>query len=144
MPIARAQLVRLQGVEDAQGLPRVAADRQIIDRGIADDAPGIDDEGRTQADALVLVQDAERAGPLARSHAGPLSGALRLGVTLLPEIAVASEIGVTLLPEIAVASEIGGDPGLVARPREAEFRLFGKLPREAGDCMLRGEGEDIR
>jgi LysR family hydrogen peroxide-inducible transcriptional activator len=64
---------------------------------------------------------------------------------------VAGGLGVTLLPGIALASEIGGDGQLVARPlttpaaareialawrksspREAEFRLFGELLREAG------------
>ena len=75
---------------------------------------------------------------------------------------VAGGLGVTLLPALAVDSEIGNDPGLVARPlaasaareialawrksspREAEFRLFGTLLREAGEGMLGTAGEDGR
>jgi hypothetical protein len=58
--VARAQLVGLQRVEHAQHFLRVAADRQVVDRGEADDAVRIDDEGRAQRHAGVLVEDAER------------------------------------------------------------------------------------
>lgn len=76
---------------------------------------------------------------------------------------VAGGLGVTLVPAIALDSEIGNDPALVARPlaataaareialawrrsspREAEFRLFGELLREAGAGMLHGNGEERR
>src|SRR4051794_20280888 len=60
VPVARAQLVGLQRIEHAQHLGRVATDGQIVDRREPDHALGIDDEGRTQRDALPLVEHAER------------------------------------------------------------------------------------
>src|SRR5262245_51706533 len=55
LPVAGAELVGLQGVEDAQDFLRVPADAQVVDRGEADDALGIDDEGCAQGDAFLLV-----------------------------------------------------------------------------------------
>src|SRR5262249_6092267 len=61
LPVAGAKLVGLQRVEHAQDLLRVAADAEVVDRHEADHALGIDDEGGAQRDALLLVEDAERA-----------------------------------------------------------------------------------
>src|SRR3954454_12410071 len=52
LPIARGQFARLQRVERTQHFVDVAADRQIVNAGEADDAFGIDDEGRAQGDAV--------------------------------------------------------------------------------------------
>src|ERR1700682_2343740 len=44
LPVARAQLAGLQGVEDAQHLVHVPAHREVAHRGQADDALRVDDE----------------------------------------------------------------------------------------------------
>ena len=45
LPIARAKLIGLQRVENAQHLGRVTPDRKIVHAGETDDAFGIDQEG---------------------------------------------------------------------------------------------------
>src|SRR5690606_24104089 len=64
LPVARAQLVRLQRVENAQRLGRVAADIEAVHRDMLDDIVGIDDEGRAEGDALAGIENAERAREL--------------------------------------------------------------------------------
>ena len=46
--VARAQLVGLQAVKNAQDLVRVAAHIQVVDADVLDDVVGVDDEGRAQ------------------------------------------------------------------------------------------------
>jgi hypothetical protein len=65
LPIARAQLVGLERVEDAQHLGHAAADAQIVHAHPANRPRGIDDERGAQRDPLRLVQDAERGRQLA-------------------------------------------------------------------------------
>src|SRR4051812_19348569 len=65
LPVAGAELVGLQGVEDAQHFLRVAADVQAVHRGPLDGAVRVDDEGRAQRHAGFLVEDAERGRELA-------------------------------------------------------------------------------
>src|SRR5277367_6772022 len=57
--VARAELIGLQAVEDAQDLFRVAADVEVVHAHVLDRAFGIDDEGRAQRHAFVLVTNAE-------------------------------------------------------------------------------------
>src|SRR5215471_21336921 len=59
LPVARAQLVRLQRIEHAQHLFRVAAYAHVVDGNEADDALRVDDESGAQRDPFLLVQDAE-------------------------------------------------------------------------------------
>src|SRR5512132_2582305 len=59
LPVAGAQLVRLQSIEDTQHFLRVTADIEIIHRDEADDPLRIDDERRAQTHALALVEDAQ-------------------------------------------------------------------------------------
>ncbi|MGH7039905.1 MAG: LysR substrate-binding domain-containing protein [Stellaceae bacterium] len=116
---------------------------------------------------MLLLED----GHCLRQHAlqacelaGPGRHEVFQGTSLKTLVAmVAGGLGVTLVPALALESEIGNDPALAARPlatpaaareialawrkgspREAEFRLFGKLLREAGAGMLCGDGEEAR
>src|SRR5436190_24050660 len=57
--IARAELVGLQAVEDAQHLLGIAADVEVVDADVLDRVVGIDDERRAQRNAFVLVADSE-------------------------------------------------------------------------------------
>src|SRR5260221_6670204 len=65
LPVAGAELVGLQRIEHAQHFLRIAADREVAHRHEADDALGVDDEGRAQTDALGLVENAEPLRELA-------------------------------------------------------------------------------
>src|SRR5690625_5001031 len=64
LPVAGAEFVGLQRVQDAQGLLRVPADTQVVHGHVADDAVRVHDEGGPQADAFVHVKDAELGGEL--------------------------------------------------------------------------------
>src|SRR5262245_42738554 len=46
LPVARAELVRLQSIQDAQHLVHTATDRQVVHRDVADDPLRVDDERR--------------------------------------------------------------------------------------------------
>src|SRR3546814_18863244 len=61
LPVAGAEFVRLQRVEDAQRLLRVPSDVQVVDRDVADTAFRIDDEGRPQPQAGKNVVSGKRA-----------------------------------------------------------------------------------
>src|SRR5437763_1966913 len=63
-PVAGAELVGLQRVEDSKRLLRVAADIEAVDRDVLDDVVGIDDEGGAIGDALIRSDDAERVRQL--------------------------------------------------------------------------------
>src|SRR5579859_8084762 len=63
--VARAQLVGLQRIEDTQHFLDIAADREVVDAGEADDAVRIDDEGRAQGDTLIGVEHAASLRQLA-------------------------------------------------------------------------------
>src|SRR3982751_6283647 len=52
-PVARAELVRLESVEHAESLRRVAADVEAVDRDVLDHIVRIDDEGRAEGDAFI-------------------------------------------------------------------------------------------
>src|SRR5262245_49199799 len=65
LPVARAELVRLQRVQRPQHFVDVAADAQVVHRREADDPLGIHDERRTERHAFLLVEDAERRRQLA-------------------------------------------------------------------------------
>src|SRR5690348_2895679 len=85
LPVARAELVGLQRVEHAQHFLRVAADAQIVDRGKANHALGIDDEGGAQRHAGLLVEDAERRAQLALDVREPRECHLaQIGAALSP------------------------------------------------------------
>src|SRR5665213_833564 len=71
LPVAQAELIGLEGVEQAQRLLRIAPDIEVVDRDVADDALRIDDEGGAQRHARPLVEDAERRGQLALDVAEP-------------------------------------------------------------------------
>src|SRR5687768_2485177 len=62
LPVARAKLVRLKGIEDTERFLRVAPDIEAVDRHMLDDIVGIDDEGGAIGDACVRSDDAERVG----------------------------------------------------------------------------------
>src|SRR5690606_32137790 len=49
--IAGAKLIRLQGVENAQRVLRIAADAEIVDVNVLDDVVRVDDEGGAQRNA---------------------------------------------------------------------------------------------
>src|SRR5262245_8486087 len=57
--VARAQLVGLQAVEDAQHLVRIAANVQVVHRHVLDHVVRVDDEGRAQRDAGLRIAHAE-------------------------------------------------------------------------------------
>ena len=62
LPVAGAQLVRLQRVEHAHHFLDITADAEIGDHDEADDALRIDDEGRALRNAFVRIQNAKRRG----------------------------------------------------------------------------------
>src|ERR1700741_3522890 len=63
-PVARAQRVGLERIENTKRLLRVAADVQAIDRDVLDHVVGVDDEGRSESDSLLLGEDSESLGEL--------------------------------------------------------------------------------
>ena len=61
-PVSRADLVRvglhvLEGLQNPQGFINVTTHGQVVDRGVHDDAIGIDDEQATQGDTLSIIED---------------------------------------------------------------------------------------
>src|SRR5579863_8997522 len=135
LPVAGAELVGLQRVEDAQHLLWIAADAEVVHRGEADDALGIDDEGRPERYALVLVEDAERGRELALDVGEPREGDLaEILAALAPrdmdELAVdrQTEKLRVAVAEVAVegveADDLGrADEGEVLRPGENDQPL---------------------
>lgn len=63
-PVARAQFVGLQRIEEAQRLLRIAANVQTIDRDMLDHIVGVDDEGGAIGDTSIGSDDAERVGEI--------------------------------------------------------------------------------
>src|SRR5690242_20145277 len=57
--VARAELVGLQAVEDAEHFLGVAADVEVVDAHVLDRVVRVDDERRAQRHAFVLVAHAE-------------------------------------------------------------------------------------
>src|SRR5688572_13867802 len=64
--VARAELVRLQAVEDAQDFLGVAADVQVVDRDVLDHVVRVDDERRPQGNTFLLVAHAQLVDERAR------------------------------------------------------------------------------
>jgi len=61
-PVSGADLVRvglhvLEGLQNPQGFINVTTHGQVVDRGVHDDAIGIDDEQATQGDTLSVIED---------------------------------------------------------------------------------------
>src|SRR5688572_15755665 len=117
MPVAWAQLVGLQRVEDAQRLLRIAALVEAVDRHMLDHVMRIDDEGSAQANAGVLVENAERTGELMLVVRDPREiergeALVRLAPGEVHEIAVgraADELGVAVgevLQQLAIADDL--------------------------------------
>ncbi|HJU18170.1 MAG TPA: LysR substrate-binding domain-containing protein [Stellaceae bacterium] len=128
-------------------------------------APVIAPANLSEAEMLLLED-----GHCLRRHAleaceltGPGRHEVFQGTSLKTLVAmVAGGLGVTLLPAMALQSEISEGSGLVARPlaapaareialawrksspREAEFRRFGDLLREADKSMPHKDGEGVR
>src|SRR5579883_292398 len=135
LPVAGAKLVGLQRVEHAQNFLRVAADREVVDRHEADDALRIDDEGRAQADALALVEDAERGRELALEVGQHRERqCLQVGVVLTPgemnELAIGRDAVhdrvalVEFLVQLAEGGDLGrADEGEILRPEEHDLPL---------------------
>ena len=134
-PVAGAQLVGLQRVEDAQRLRRVAADVEAVDGDVLDDVVRIDDERGAEGDMLVAVEDAERLGQLRAIVRDP--GEIGIGELLVGaapgEVDVggvgrgADQDGVAvreILRELAIAGDLGrADEGEVLRPEEQDLPL---------------------
>src|SRR5512132_875446 len=83
LPVAGAQLVHLQSVQDTQHFLRVSADIEVVHRNEADDPLGIDDERRAQTHALALVEDAESGAQLSldvRQHGKRQVPEIRVGL----------------------------------------------------------------
>src|SRR5690348_2406942 len=83
-PVARAELVGLKAVENAQHLFRIPADVQVVDRHVLDHVVRVDDEGRAQRHAFLgahaeLID--ERAGDVREL---PLVEALEIGMVAPP------------------------------------------------------------
>src|SRR2546426_12673062 len=58
-PVAGAQLVGLQSIEHAQHFLGAAADIEVVDRNVLDDAVGVVDERRSQRHAFVWIAHPE-------------------------------------------------------------------------------------
>src|SRR5205809_2927308 len=119
LPVARAELVGLQAIEDAQHLGDAAAHRQVVDAHPADHALGVHDEGGPQRDPLLLVQDAERARQLA-AGVGEHGEGQALQVLVAPAPGEVDEVGVR-----ARAQHLGAAVLEVAVP-SAELRDLGR------------------
>ena len=107
-PVAGAEFVGLQRVENAQRLGRVAADVEAVDRDMLDHIIRIDDEGRAERDMLVLVQDPERLGELAASVGDPRE--VRAGELGIPRV-TRPEFLARLLNEAQRSVAVGGTSG---------------------------------
>src|SRR3954470_132980 len=155
LPVAGAQLVGLQGVQNAQDFLRVAADRQVIDRSEADDALGIDDEGGAECHAFGLVEDAELGAQLALDVGQHRERQVTQVVVVdapgvVDELAVgrsAENLGVAV-GELAVQLAESGDlgrahEGEVLRPEEHDQPLaLERTVGELGERLLRIGGND--
>ena len=62
LPVARAELIALQGIEHPEHLSHIAADPALIDIDPLDDAMRVDNEGSPQAIAFRLLKDAQLWG----------------------------------------------------------------------------------
>ncbi len=136
LPVAGAELVGLQRVEHAQHLGHVAADRQVVDARPADDALGIDDEGRAERHAVLLVEDAEglrRARAWCRRASGR-EGCLRSSwslrqarwtkcVSVLAPSTCASRSAKSRVAAAELGDLGGADEGEVHRPEEEDLPL---------------------
>src|SRR6266540_5783975 len=66
LPRDRAQLAGAERLQDPERLGGVTADARVRDARVPDDSPGVDDEGRAQRRAVVVVEHAVEAGELLR------------------------------------------------------------------------------
>src|SRR5215471_4801580 len=135
LPVAGAELVGLQGIEDAQHFRRIATDGKVVHRHEADDAVGIDDEGGAQAHALGLVENAERLGQLALDVGQHREGQRpEVGMVLPPRQMHVLRIGrdavdhrlalVERLVELAESRDLGRtDEGEILGPEEDDLPL---------------------
>ena len=141
-PVARAQLVGLERVEDAQRLLRVAADVEAVDRDVLDDIVGIDDEGGAIGDALVAVDGCPSASASSfllsaihgKSAAASRSSDLRQAKwTKSVSVEAPIRIGVAVREialQLAIADDLGrADEGEVLRPVEDDLPLAVGLGR---------------
>jgi len=135
VPIAGAEFVGLQSIENAQHFLRIAADAHVGDISKADDAFRIDDEGGALGNAGFFIEHAEGGRKLAVDVGEHREGqVLEVGVIVAPgqvdELAVdrhAVNHGVAIL-EVAIQLPEAGDfrradKGEVLRPEEDELPL---------------------
>src|SRR3954454_1221692 len=59
LPVAGAELVGLQGIEDTKDFERIASDGEIVDGNEADNVVRIDDEGGALCHTFLGIEDAE-------------------------------------------------------------------------------------
>lgn len=113
----------LEGLDETDGLLDVAADGQVVDGDLAEDAVGVDDEETTQSDTLLLNQDAVAARDLLGSIGD--EGQLQVGAeaTLLARLLHPGEVreggvgrdtedggvdGLEALESVVVLDDLGG------------------------------------
>src|SRR5271155_2034298 len=126
-PIARAQLVGLQAVQNAQHLFRTAADIEVVHRNVLDDVVRIDDERRPQRHPFLGVAHAE----LVHQRAGDVGELPLVKTPQLGMIAAPAELG-----ELVVGRTAEHD-------RVAVLKLLGKLGK-TDDFGRADEGEILR
>lgn len=68
VPVGRADLAvlvgELEGIDQAEGLVDAAADGEVVDGDLADDAVGVDDEEAAEGNAFLLDEDTVVLGEL--------------------------------------------------------------------------------
>src|SRR5205809_4870410 len=146
--VARAELVGLQAVEDAQHLVGIAAHVEVVHAHVLDRVVRIDDEGGAQGDAFGAVADAElvdeRALRVAEAPVAELAQVLvitapaELGELVVGRAAEQDRVALLeLLRELVEADDLGrADEGEVLRPEVDDLPLAGKA--------LFGEGLERR
>ena len=147
VPVARAKLVGLKGVEHAQGLLRVPADIEAVDRHVLDDVVGIDDERRAIGDMLFGIEDPELGRQFLAVVGDPGEIGLRqfivgtaprkVDMRRIGRSADQNRIAVSeVLLQFAIADDLGrADESEVLRPVKEDFPLpvgFAEIDRLAG------------
>ena len=59
LPVAGAEFVGLQRIQNTKNFLRIASDGKIVDGNKADDVLGIDDEGGALSDAFLRIENAQ-------------------------------------------------------------------------------------
>src|SRR6516165_3775709 len=138
LPVARAQLIGLQRIEDAQHFLRASADIKVGDVHEAHDALRIDDEGGTLRNPGLGIENTQCAGELAldvREHRKGERAQLLLltppgEVHVLTVDAHTEQLRIAraeLALELAERGNLGGaDEGKVLRPEEHHLPLTGE------------------